>query len=345
MWRQGVGVTKPLTIIDMKKMFGLALLAMAGVMFTACSDDDDNGGGNPSSGGAEFGIPASVVDGVRVSSIEGDSPMTVTYNGDGTIAKVVCGEKEYVFEYDGVTRASERPKLLRIITSYTDSDEYSLESEKCIGNGFQFDKNGFLISYTEEQIDSYSYNSNGQSSSSTERYVYKSSLNYNAKGRLLSNSVTCNWEDVTIENGEKETEKGSDKVTINCDYSGDVLTKVGGATSEGSYSWSFGYDSTSPSNYYNIFTPNLAVGVSIYSHILYILATQGYLGNASATLPSTMTSRSVDKDDDGEVEVETYTYNFKYTMWDNTQKVKTVETWSNGIPYGVVRFNYSIYSE
>lgn len=161
----------------------------------------------------------------------------------------------------------------------------------------------------------------------------------------MSNSVTCNWEDVTIENGEKETEKGSDKVTINYDYSGDVLTKVGGATSEGSYSWSFGYDSTSPSNYYNIFTPNLAVGVSIYSHILYILATQGYLGNASATLPSTMTSRSVDKDDDGEDEVETSTYNIIYTMWDNTQKVKTVETWSNGFPYGVVRFNYSIYSE
>ena len=179
----------------MKKMFGLALLAMAGVMFTACSDDDDNGGGNPSSGGAEFGIPASVVDGVRVSSIEGDSPMTVTYNGDGTIAKVVCDGNEYVFEYDGVTRADQPAsrKLLRIITSYTDSDEYSLESEKCIGNGFQFDKNGFLISYNEEQIDSYSFNSNGQSLSSTERYVYKCSLNYNAKGRLLSNSVTCDW--------------------------------------------------------------------------------------------------------------------------------------------------------
>lgn len=331
----------------MKKMFGLALLAMAGVMFTACSGDDDNGGGNPSSGGAEFGIPASVVDGVRVSSIEGNSPMTVTYNGDGTIAKVVCDGNEYVFEYDGVTRADQPAsrKLLRIVSSYTYNDAVSHESVKSIGSGFQFDKNGFLISYTEEQIDSYSYNSNGQSSSSTERYVYNSSLNYNAKGRLLSNSVTCNWEDVTIENGVKETEKGSDKGTFKYDYSGDVLTKVGGASSEGSYSWSFGYDSTSPSNYYNIFTPNLAVGVSIYSHILYILATQGYLGNASATLPSTMTSRSVEKDDDGEVEVETETYNFTYTMWDNTQKVKTVETWSNGIPYGVVRFNYSIYSE
>ena len=39
----------------MKKMFGLALLAMAGVMFTACSDDDDNGGGNPSGGGSSSG--------------------------------------------------------------------------------------------------------------------------------------------------------------------------------------------------------------------------------------------------------------------------------------------------
>lgn len=326
----------------MRKMFSLALLAMVGVMFTACSDDDDNGGGNPSSGGSEFGIPASVVDGVRVSSIEGDSPMTVTYNGDGTIAKVVCGENEYVFEYDGVTRADQPAsrKLLRIVTSYTYSDEYSHESEKSIGNGFQFDKNGFLIGYTEEQICSYSSQYGSHSSSSTERYVYKCSLNYNAKGRLLSNSVTCNWEDVTIENGEKETEKGSDKVTIKYDYSGDVLTKVSGGTNGSSYSWSFGYDSTSPSNYYNIFTPNLAVGVSIFSRILYILATQGYLGNASATLPSTMTERSVDEDD-----VETYTYNFTYTMWDNTQKVKTVETWSNGIPYGIVRFNYSIYAE
>ncbi|MGN0233305.1 MAG: hypothetical protein ACI4B5_02655 [Bacteroidaceae bacterium] len=331
----------------MRKMFGLALLAMAGVMFTACSDDDDNGGGDSSSEGAAFGIPASVVDGVRVSSIEGDNPMTVTYNGDGTIAKVVYADEEYEFEYDEVTRADQPAsrKLLRIITSYTYDDEYIHESEKTIGSGFQFDKNNFLIRYTEEQISSYSCQYGSQSLSSTERYVYNCSLNYNAKGRLLSNSITGNWEDVTIENGVKETEKGSDKVTVKYDYSGDVLTKVGFGTGENSFSWSFGYDSTSPSNYYNIFTPNLAVGVSVFSRILYILATQGYLGNASATLPSTMTSKSIEEDNDGEDYVEDNTYNIFYTMWDNTQKVRTVETWCGGIPYGVVKFDYSIYTE
>ena len=59
-------------------------VALLGLTFCACSDDDDEAGGGSS---ASISIPASVVDGVRVSEMTGSSALNVTYNDDGTIAK------------------------------------------------------------------------------------------------------------------------------------------------------------------------------------------------------------------------------------------------------------------
>lgn len=74
----------------MKKKFELANLSksllycfcisICALNLTACDDDDENG--TQGNGPAPIGIPSSVIDGVRATSMSG---VDVTYNEDGTI--------------------------------------------------------------------------------------------------------------------------------------------------------------------------------------------------------------------------------------------------------------------
>ena len=84
----------------------------------------------------------------------------------------------------------------------------------------------------------------------------------------------------------------------------------------------------------------MAEAMSFGSPILFVLAMTGYLGNASATLPSTY-QRIYISDEDEENDVETFTVT--YNMWDNTQRVKDVkmyDSYGNQVYY--CGYNYSI---
>lgn len=306
-------------------------MALLGLSLCACSDDDDN----DVSGSAPISIPASVVDGVRVSQLSGNSPLEVTYNDDGTIAKAEFGENEFVFEYEPSTRGAVATgrALKQVVASRYDDTHQS----KHIANGFSFNTDGFLVKYQEESIEETSYGSYG---SLKETIKYDAVFSYNSKGRLQNANFNGSWTSVETYEGETEKESGKGSGAVNFSYKGDVLEKST-ITSDGeTQTYAFGYTSASPSNYYNITTPQMAEAMSFGSPILFVLAMTGYLGNASATLPSTY-QRIYISDEDEENDVETFTVT--YNMWDNTQRVKDVkmyDSYGNQVYY--CGYNYSI---
>lgn len=88
----------------MKKKFELANLSksllycfcisICALNLTACDDDDENG--TQGNGPAPIGIPSSVIDGVRATSMSG---VDVTYNEDGTIKEAEVDGNTLVFNY------------------------------------------------------------------------------------------------------------------------------------------------------------------------------------------------------------------------------------------------------
>ena len=101
---------------------------------SACSDDDDA----PQGGDIDFGVPPSVVDGVRPSEISG---MKINYNEDGTIRNAVVDGCTFTFNYAG-TRAAAR-KLTSITAE--GNDDYS--KENWVADRFILDENGFIGGY------------------------------------------------------------------------------------------------------------------------------------------------------------------------------------------------------
>ena len=309
-------------------------VALLGLTFCACSDDDDEAGGGSS---ASISIPASVVDGVRESEMTGSCALNVTYNDDGTIAKAKTNGCDFVFEYEPATRGTVATgkAIKQIVASYTDNDNGTKYSY--VASGFSFNTDGFLTKFHEESVEESSYGSDHFK----ETVKYDATMSYNAKGRLQSITVNGSWNSVETVDGETEKESGSGKGSLKFSYKGDVLEKTS-ITSDGETSeFVFGYNSTSPSNYYNIVTPQMAEAMSFGSPVLRILAMTGYLGNASATLPSTY---QIIYTNDEESENEVDTYNIVYNMWDNTQRVKDIKMYEAESGYQVyyASFNYSI---
>ena len=109
----------------MKKKFELANLSknllycvcfsICALNLTACDDDDENG--TQGNGPAPIGIPSSVVDGVRATSMSG---VDVTYNEDGTIKEAEVDGNTLVFNYASSRAIKVDP--IRSLISITSSE-------------------------------------------------------------------------------------------------------------------------------------------------------------------------------------------------------------------------------
>lgn len=307
-----------------------------GMAFVACSDDDEKGGGGDTETSTPISIPASVVDGVRISKLtnsDGSDALEVTYHNDGTIDKAVMNGQTFDFEYEPSTRGAVATgrEIKRITCKTYESDgEGDHDSGTWVLTGFQFNTDGFLIGYHEE----YTLDEVWDDEHLRTRGRHNCTLNYNAKGRLLSNHYSGSWSD-------SEGEGGNVDNTLEFTYKGDVLEKafISDTDEDGTetITFSFGYNSTSPSNYYNIMTPQLAASMSIASPVLYLLAMTGYLGNASATLPSSFSR--IDTSSDGGTDSDTYT--LTYNMWDN-QRVKDIIMMRGGYQYAFWNYDYFV---
>lgn len=307
-----------------KSAFLMGALACA-PLFTSCSDDDEGGNG----GGVEMYIPASVVDGVRVSGVssaaDSEHSFSIDYNDDGTPASMTVGGQTFDFEYEAATRAGARAavptgkKLVRIgCRQYNDT--LTGDKSSWVATNFAFNTDGFVASYQEVIEEKFG--------SSTEKVVLHLTFDYDNKGRIQRVGIQGTDSGYDDEDGNWQEHIST---SLNYVYSGDALERAYNTYDGETMSYEYEYDTDAHANTYNVMTPQLAQGVSVYSPILYCLAFSGFMGNASAFLPTKCTYRSYsdyggEDPDYNDVEV----YDITYTFWDNNKIHTMVSTMPTG---------------
>lgn len=298
------------------KFYGIMVVAVFSAMvMSACSDDSDDNELQVSAS-AEMMIPSSVIDGVRVNNIDG--LVNIGYNADGTIDEATYNGVTYDFQYENNSRAiSTGKRLVQVIARYTDPDDNSYNSWNA--TNFQFNSDGFVQSYLEKTISRGNY----MGINCEDETTLNVSLAYNAKGRLDFVDVFGSSKGFDEEGSYNE--RGS--FTIHYKYNGGSFEKSEFETDGTRYTCSYEYDHPH-SNYYNVVTPELAMGMAQYSPITLILAFSGYLGNSSSQLPTRFIS-SYDDFEEGYKYDDIYELSYKF---DDKNRITEIERVCDGFP-------------
>lgn len=283
----------------MKKKFELANLSksllycvcfsICALNLTACDDDDENG--MQGNGPAPIGIPSSVVDGVRATSMSG---VDVTYNEDGTIKEAEVDGNTLVFNYASSRAIKVDP--IRSLISITSSER---ESERWIASDFTFNTSGFVTAYKLKYTDT--------DPEFREEMNIAYTFNYNADGQMQKISMKVD--------GKDDEGSYSESGEINYTYNNKVLEKIEAKSKNITCSQTYEY-TQAIKNTYNAM-PLLLLPEALASDdcVFNVFAITGYLGNAGANLPTAMTIKNTDLEDPSENSTERY--NLSYTLNEN----------------------------
>lgn len=283
----------------MKKKFELANLSksllycvcfsICALNLTACDDDDENG--MQGNGPAPIGIPSSVVDGVRATSMSG---VDVTYNEDGTIKEAEVDGNTLVFNYASSRAIKVDP--IRSLISITSSER---ESERWIASDFTFNTSGFVTAYKLKYTDT--------DPEFREEMNIAYTFNYNADGQMQKISMKTD--------GKDDEGSYSESGEINYTYNNKVLEKIEAKSKNITCSQTYEY-TQAIKNTYNAM-PLLLLPEALASDdcVFNVFAITGYLGNAGANLPTAMTIKNTDLEDPSENSTERY--NLSYTLNEN----------------------------
>lgn len=283
----------------MKKKFELANLSKSllycvcfsiyALNLTACDDDDENG--TQGNGPAPIGIPSSVVDGVRATSMSG---VDVTYNEDGTIKEAEVDGNTLVFNYASSRAIKVDP--IRSLISITSSER---ESERWIASDFAFNTSGFVTAYKLKYTDT--------DPDFREEMNIAYTFNYNADGQMQKISMKVD--------GKDDEGSYSESGEINYTYNNKVLEKIEAKSKNITCSQTYEY-TQAIKNTYNAM-PLLLLPEALASDdcVFNVFAITGYLGNAGANLPTAMTIKNTDLEDPSENSTERY--NLSYTLNEN----------------------------
>lgn len=283
----------------MKKKFELANLSksllycvcfsICALNLTACDDDDENG--TQGNGPAPIGIPSSVVDGVRATSMSG---VDVTYNEDGTIKEAEVDGNTLVFNYASSRAIKVDP--IRSLISITSSER---ESERWIASDFTFNTSGFVTAYKLKYTDT--------DPDFREEMNIAYTFNYNADGQMQKISMKVD--------GKDDEGSYSESGEINYTYNNKVLEKIEAKSKNVTCSQTYEY-TQAIKNTYNAM-PLLLLPEALASDdcVFNVFAITGYLGNAGANLPTAMTIKNTDLEDPSENSTERY--NLSYTLNEN----------------------------
>ncbi len=274
----------------MKKKFELANLSksllycvcfsICALNLTACDDDDENG--TQGNGPAPIGIPSSVVDGVRATSMSG---VDVTYNEDGTIKEAEVDGNTLVFNYASSRAIKVDP--IRSLISITSSER---ESERWIASDFAFNTSGFVTAYKLKYTDT--------DPDFREEMNIAYTFNYNADGQMQKISMKVD--------GKDDEGSYSESGEINYTYNNKVLEKIEAKSKNITCSQTYEY-TQAIKNTYNAM-PLLLLPEALASDdcVFNVFAITGYLGNAGANLPTAMTIKNTDLEDPSENSTERY---------------------------------------
>lgn len=256
---------------------------------TACDDDDENG--MQGNGPAPIGIPSSVVDGVRATSMSG---VDVTYNEDGTIKEAEVDGNTLVFNYASSRAIKVDP--IRSLISITSSER---ESERWIASDFTFNTSGFVTAYKLKYTDT--------DPEFREEMNIAYTFNYNADGQMQKISMKTD--------GKDDEGSYSESGEINYTYNNKVLEKIEAKSKNVTCSQTYEY-TQAIKNTYNAM-PLLLLPEELASDdcVFNVFAITGYLGNAGANLPTAMTIKNTDLEDPSENSTERY--NLSYTLNEN----------------------------
>lgn len=283
----------------MKKKFELANLSksllycvcfsICALNLTACDDDDENG--TQGNGPAPIGIPSSVVNGVRATSMSG---VDVTYNEDGTIKEAEVDGNTLVFNYASSRAIKVDP--IRSLISITSSER---ESERWIASDFAFNTSGFVTAYKLKYTDT--------DPDFREEMNIAYTFNYNADGQMQKISMKVD--------GKDDEGSYSESGEINYTYNNKVLEKIEAKSKNITCSQTYEY-TQAIKNTYNAM-PLLLLPEALASDdcVFNVFAITGYLGNAGANLPTAMTIKNTDLEDPSENSTERY--NLSYTLNEN----------------------------
>ncbi len=283
----------------MKKKFKLANLSksllycfcisICALNLTACDDDDENG--TQGNGPAPIGIPSSVIDGVRATSMSG---VDVTYNEDGTIKEAEVDGNTLVFNYASSRAIKVDP--IRSLISITSSER---ESERWIASDFAFNTSGFVTAYKLKYTDT--------DPDFREEMNIAYTFNYNADGQMQKISMKVD--------GKDDEGSYSESGEINYTYNNKVLEKIEAKSKNITCSQTYEY-TQAIKNTYNAM-PLLLLPEALASDdcVFNVFAITGYLGNAGANLPTAMTIKNTDPEDPSENSTERY--NLSYTLNEN----------------------------
>ena len=283
----------------MKKKFELANLSknllycvcfsICSLNLTACDDDDENG--TQGNGPAPIGIPSSVIDGVRATSMSG---VDVTYNEDGTIKEAEVDGNTLVFNYASSRAIKVDP--IRSLISITSSER---ESERWIASDFAFNTSGFVTAYKLKYTDT--------DPDFREEMNIAYTFNYNADGQMQKISMKVD--------GKDDEGSYSESGEINYTYNNKVLEKIEAKSKNITCSQTYEY-TQAIKNTYNAM-PLLLLPEALASDdcVFNVFAITGYLGNAGVNLPTAMTIKNTDLEDPSENSTERY--NLSYTLNEN----------------------------
>lgn len=284
----------------MKKKFELANLSknllycvcfsICALNLTACDDDDENG--TQGNGPAPIGIPSSVVDGVRATSMSG---VDVTYNEDGTIKEAEVDGNTLVFNYASSRAIKVDP--IRSLISITSSER---ESERWIASDFAFNTSGFVTAYKLKYTDT--------DPEFREEMNIAYTVNYNADGQMQKISMKTDGKD-----DEGPYSKSSE---INYTYNNKVLEKIETKSNNITYcSQTYEYTQAIKNTYNAMLLLLLPEELASDDCVFNVFAITGYLGNAGANLPTAMTIKYTYPEDSSENSTERY--NLSYTLNEN----------------------------
>lgn len=283
----------------MKKKFELANLSksllycvcfsICALNLTACDDDDENG--TQGNGPAPIGIPSSVVDGVRATSMSG---VDVTYNEDGTIKEAEVDGNTLVFNYASSRAIKVDP--IRSLISITSSER---ESERWIASDFAFNTSGFVTAYKLKYTDT--------DPDFREEMNIAYTFNYNADGQMQKISMKVD--------GKDDEGSYSESGEINYTYNNKVLEKIEAKSKNITCSQTYEYTQAIKNTYNAMPLLLLPEALASYDCVFNVFAITGYLGNAGANLPTAMTIKNTDLEDPSENSTERY--NLSYTLNEN----------------------------
>ncbi len=254
------------------------LVMMGGMFCSSCEKDhepDNSGNGSATM----LPIPASVVNGVRLSEMGNIG--SVNYNSDGSISRAVINDIKFNFEYATRSVESTGAMLQRIVITNSLYEEY----DKYIATDFVFNTDGYIAKWSEYV----EYDDGDEYGKSNLTYT----TDYNTDGRIVQLNMSGKSEYYDSEIGH-ETETHNSYVKYNY-MGGKLISSIYHIPDEGESVFSLGYE-LAPENTYNIAPYPLfeVMGHGALSEVADLFAMLGYLGKPSSYLP---TSRSYEGDD------------------------------------------------